>query len=283
MDPSPARTAALTGATLVAFAANSLLCRAALAPGLVDAVSFTGIRLACGAAALAVVARVVAGPPARAGSWLSALGLWAYAYAFSLAYVRIGAGVGALILFGAVQVTMIGWGLVRGERPRALEIVGVALALGGLVLLALPGVRGGVDPLGAALMAVAGVAWGVYSLRGRQAQRPIAANADNFLRSLVPAAAVGVACAGRAHLTWHGAALAATSGAVTSGLGYCMWYAALRGLSATRAAIVQLPVPVLSAAGAVLLLGESVTGRMVGAAAAILGGTAVAILAKVRA
>jgi drug/metabolite transporter (DMT)-like permease len=278
MESTPRRTAALTGATLIAFAANSLLCRAALGPDSLDAVSFTGIRLACGAAVLAVIS----GLPRGEGSWVSALSLVGYAYAFSLAYVRIGAGIGALILFGSVQVTMIGWGLARGERPRLLEVVGLFLALGGLAALALPGAHD-VDPVGAALMGVAGVGWGIYSLRGRGAAQPIATNAGNFARSLVPAAAIGLACAGRAHVSVRGAALAATSGALTSGLGYCLWYAALRGLTATRAAIVQLPVPVISAAGAVLILGEAVTGRMVGAAAAILGGVALAILARVRA
>src|SRR5262249_33832659 len=152
---------------------------------------------------------------------------------------------GALILFGSVQVTMIGWGLVRGERPRLLEVAGLLLALGGLAALALPGAHD-LDLLGAALMVLAGAGWGGYSLRRRGAEQPIAANAGNFVRSLVPAAAIGLACASRAHVSLRGAALAATSGAVTSGLGYCLWYAALRGLTATRAAIVQLPVPVIS-------------------------------------
>jgi drug/metabolite transporter (DMT)-like permease len=283
VQPSASRTAGLTGAALVAFAANSLLCRAALAPRLVDAVSFTGIRLASGAVALAIVARVGAGRSSgpREGSWVSALGLAAYAYAFSFAYLRIGATIGSLVLFGAVQLTMIGWGMVRGERPRPGEIVGLVLAFGGLVALTLPGAHG-VDVPGAVLMAAAGAAWGVYSMRGRGARRPIAANADNFLRCLPIVAVLALAFAGRAQIEWRGAALAAASGAVASGIGYSIWYAALPGLRATRAAIVQLAVPVLAAVGAVVLLGETLSVRLVGAGAAILGGVAVAVLGRAR-
>jgi len=274
----------LTGGALVAFAANSLLCRAALAPRLVDAVSFTGIRLASGAVALAVLARLGAGGRAsepREGSWASALALVAYAYTFSLAYFRIGATIGALVLFGAVQLTMIGWGIARGERPGPWEIVGLALALGGLVALTLPGAHS-VDVPGALLMAAAGASWGVYSLRGRGAKRPVAANADNFLRCLPVVVVLAVAFAGQAKVEWRGVVLAAVSGAVTSGIGYVIWYAALPGLRATSAAIVQLAVPVIAAGGAVVILGEALSTRLVGAGAAILGGVAIAVLGRAR-
>lgn len=284
MPPSAARTAALTGGALVAFAANSLLCRAALAPRLVDAVSFTGIRLASGAVALGLLARVGAGERAgepREGSWASALALAAYAYTFSLAYLRIGATIGSLVLFGAVQLTMIGWGVARGERPGPFEVVGLLLAFGGLVALTLPGAHA-VDVPGAVLMAVAGASWGVYSLRGRGARRPLAANADNFLRCLPFVVVLAVAFAAQAKVDWRGAALAAVSGAVTSGIGYAIWYAALPGLRATSAAIVQLAVPVIAAGGAVVLLGEALSIRLVGAGAAILGGVAIAVLGRAR-
>ncbi len=284
MSPSAPRTAALTGGALVAFAANSLLCRAALAPRLVDAVSFTGIRLASGAVALGLLARIGAAGRAsepREGSWISALALVAYAYTFSFAYFRIAATIGALVLFGSVQLTMIGWGIARGERPGPFEIVGLVLAFGGLVALTLPGAHA-VDVPGAVLMAVAGASWGVYSLRGRGAKRPLAANADNFLRCLPFVAVLGVAFVAQASVDWRGAALAAVSGAVTSGIGYAIWYAALPGLSATSAAVVQLAVPVIAAAGAVVLLGEALSMRLVGAGAAILGGVAIAVLGRAR-
>ena len=280
MPPSAPRTAALTGGALVAFAANSLLCRAALAPRLVDAVSFTGIRLASGAAALAVLARLGAGGRAREpreGSWASALALVAYAYTFSLAYFRIGATIGALVLFGAVQLTMIGWGIARGERPGPFEIVGLVLAFGGLVALTLPGAHS-VDVPGAVLMAVAGASWGVYSLRGRGAKRPIMATAGNFLRCLPFSVALGaIAVAATAELTTRGVVLAIVSGAVTSGLGYCLWYAVLPSLGAARAAIVQLSVPVIAAVGAILLLDEPLRRHVAIGGAIILGGLALAL------
>src|SRR5229473_7406150 len=160
------RTLLLTLLALIGFAANSLLCRRALGLGLIDPASFTSVRLLSGAAALALILALRGGSPVAGGSWVSALALFAYAAAFSFAYVRIGAAVGALLLFGAVQATMLGWGLFRGERPRAAEWAGLAVALTGLVALVARGLSAP-DPIGAALMITAGVAWGVYSLRGR--------------------------------------------------------------------------------------------------------------------
>jgi drug/metabolite transporter (DMT)-like permease len=290
---SPLALAALCAAALVGFAANSLLCRAALGARSIDAASFTGIRLGSGALVLWLIVRLAAAPSPSisagagsagvrgAGSWGSAAALFLYAAAFSFSYLRLTAATGALILFTAVQATMIAAGIRRGERPRALEWLGFAAAAGGLVALTLPGLAAP-DPLGAALMAAAGVAWGRYSLRGRGAARPLAATADNFLRSLAFAAPLAAVIALDGHVTARGAGLAIASGAVASGVGYSLWYAALPRLAATRAAIIQLSVPVLAAAGAAALLGEPITPRLAGAAAAIVGGIALAIAAKQR-
>jgi drug/metabolite transporter (DMT)-like permease len=272
------RIAALTAAALIGFAANSILCRLALGTHEIDAASFTGIRLLSGAVALAILAWATR-PPGEArvgGSWASAAALFAYAAAFSYAYLRLEAGAGALILFGAVQVTMIGWGWLRGERPGHLEWIGLAVALVGLVALTLPGLAAP-DPAGAGLMALAGVAWGVYSLRGRSGPRALAATAGNFARSLPLAIALVVAAAASLQISFKGALLAAISGSLASGVGYSLWYAALPGLAATRAAVVQLAVPVLAAVGGVALLGESPSLRLAGAGLAILGGVALTL------
>ena len=266
-------------AALVGFAANSLLCRAALGDGSIDAVSFTAIRIASGALVLVALAR---GAMRGAGSWGSAFALFAYAAAFSIAYLRLDAAAGALVLFATVQATMIGIGVARGERPGALEWVGLGIAATGLVVLFAPGLAAP-DPLGAMLMTAAGVAWGIYSIRGRGAVRPLAATADNFLRA-VPMAAlllVAIPLAG-GHVTLEGALLAACSGAIASGLGYSLWYTALPHLPAVRAAIVQLSVPVLATAGAVIALGETLAPQFVAATAAIIGGILLALVAKRR-
>jgi drug/metabolite transporter (DMT)-like permease len=274
---------ALCSAALVGFAANSLLCRSALGAGSIDAASFTAIRLGSGAVVLFALARRGSNAGASAaGSWLSGVALFAYAAAFSFAYLRLTTATGALVLFATVQATMIGWGVFHGDRPRALEWLGIAIAAGGLVALTLPGLAAP-DPIGGVLMAAAGIAWGAYSLRGRGASRPLAATADNFVRTLPFAALLLLAiplAGGR--VTAEGAGLAAASGAIASGLGYSLWYAALPHLAPVRAAIVQLAVPVVAAAGGALLLGELVTVRLVGATAAILGGIALALLAKRR-
>ncbi len=269
----------LCGAALVGFAANSLLCRAALGAQLIDAASFTAIRLGSGALVLAVLAWRAP----RAGSWASAGALFAYAAAFSFAYLRLTTATGALILFATVQATMIVWGVVRGERPRVLEWLGLAIAAAGLVTLTFPGLAAP-DPLGAGLMAAAGLAWGIYSLRGRGAANPLTVTADNFARA-VPFAALlllVIPLSDTGNVTPRGALLAAGSGAIASGIGYTLWYAALPHLPATRAAIVQLSVPVLAALGGVVVLGEVVSVRLAGATLAILGGVALALLARQR-
>jgi drug/metabolite transporter (DMT)-like permease len=383
---SAPRLAALTIAALFGFAANSLLCRAAIGAREIDPATFTAIRLLAGALVLAVLARIASATSANPtstnptstnptstnptstnptstnptstnmmarGSWISALALFVYAAAFSFAYVRLTTATGALLLFASVQLSMIGAGIARGERPRGIEWLGHATAIGGLVALASPGLEAP-DPVGAVLMAIAGAAWGVYSLRGRGAKNPLAVTADNFART-VPMALVlvviaagvalllvdagsassgvdGVGSAGAAgggidgagsgagdgagsgaggagsgagdragsgagatgdlngematsailYTSVFGVMLAVASGAIASGVGYSLWYAALPSLPATRAAVVQLSVPAIAAAGGVVVLGEAMTMRFVVCAATILGGVAIAILGRRR-
>ena len=277
---------ALTLVALVAFAANSLLCRKALGGGLIDPTAFTTIRLVSGALVLAAFSSAIGarGGATRTGiggSWRSAAALFAYALAFSWAYVWLDAGMGALVLFGAVQATMIGAGIVGGERPRAGEWLGLAAAMGGLVYLVLPGLTAP-SPLGVALMALAGAAWGVYSLRGRGVVQAVRETSGNFVRAVPLAAAAFVAPWGAFTATWRGVLLAVASGALASGLGYVIWYRALRELTATTAAIVQLLVPVLAALGGVVLLGEIVAQRLPVAGLLILGGVLTAILSRRR-
>jgi drug/metabolite transporter (DMT)-like permease len=275
---SRAAVVALTTLAMAAFASNSLLTRAALAPGRIDAASFTLVRLASGAAVLLAITR-----GRRAGAGLAGpLALFAYAAPFSFAYLRIGAAVGALVLFGVVQVSMIGWGLRMGERPGARVSAGLALASSGLLVLLLPAATRP-DALGLALMALAGAAWGAYSLLGRGLRDPIAANARSFALAvplaLAPLAA-GLA-AGSLRASPAGLALAAASGGLTSGLGYAVWYPALSGLAASQAAVVQLSVPVLAAVGAVLLLGERVGPGLLVSGVLVLGGVGLALGARV--
>ena len=279
---SRSRLVLLTAAAMLGFAANSLLCRAALRTGAIDAATFTAIRLATGAIVLAAIvgARDGIGALRGEGTWLSSLALTAYAVAFSYAYLKIGAAAGALILFGSVQLTMIAGGLLRGERPGPQQWLGWLVAIAGLVVINAPGLDPP-PPLGAALMVTAGVAWGVYSLRGRGVTRPLVATAGNFVRSLPLAALlVAVAFATTAHVSVEGVLLAAASGGVASGLGYSLWYAAVPSLGATRAAVVQLSVPVITAAAAITLLGEPLRSTLALGGAAIVGGLAVALTAR---
>lgn len=277
---TPFRTSVLTATAMVAFAANSILTRAALDAEAIDAASFTLVRLGSGALMLTLLARRSAVHPG-AGSWGSAFALFAYAALFSFAYLRLGAGLGALVLFGAVQATMIAWGVVQGERPRALEWAGIALALGGLAWLALPGSSGG-SAGDVALMLLAGAAWGVYSLRGRSATQPLAATAQNFAKSTAFALVLQVAWLGQTHASARGLLLAVLSGTLASGLGYAIWYSALPGLRASQAAVVQLSVPVIAAVAAVLMLGESLGLRWLACACAILGGIALVLRSRSR-
>jgi drug/metabolite transporter (DMT)-like permease len=269
----------LTLLTMIAFAANSILCRLALKTTPIDPATFTLIRLVAGAATLWLIVRVRTGANVHAGSWASAFSLFAYAAAFSFAYLSLSAGTGALILFGSVQATMILYGLLRGERFTPLQALGLLLALGGLAALLLPGVTAP-DWAGAILMTVAGIAWGAYSLMGRASTRPIETTAGNFLRASAFGALLGLASLGLFAWDAHGAGLAVLSGAVASGLGYAIWYTVLPALRATQAATVQLSVPVIAAIGGVLLLGERLSLRLVLCSVAILGGIALVLHAR---
>jgi drug/metabolite transporter (DMT)-like permease len=275
------RTAVLTICALIAFAANSVLCRIALGNATIDAASFTAIRLISGAALLfGIVGLTAPGRPRESeGGWPSALMLFAYAICFSFAYMKLGAGTGALILFGCVQATMISVALRGGERPHYLEWTGLLIALGGLFYLVMPGLTAP-PPVGAGLMAVAGIAWGAYSLRGKGSKNALGDTAGNFIKAVPFAVAASFVAFSQTQLTTRGAMLAVASGAVASGLGYVIWYAALRDLSATRAATVQLAVPALAAAGGVAFLAERVSFRLVVSAVLILGGVGLAILRR---
>ena len=267
---------------MFAFAANSLLCRLALQHSGIDPASFATLRLVAGALMLAAIIRLKPGAaaPVRA-DWLAAAMLWAYAACFAFAYVTLTAGTGALILFGAVQLTMFSAGLYAGERFAPVAWVGLALALAGFVWLVSPGIEAPA-PLGAALMAFAGIAWGIYSLRGRKVPDPLAATAGNFLRAAPMAIGLSALLVSQVDVKASGAVLAVASGAVTSGIGYVVWYAALRGLSAMRAATVQLAVPPVAAFGGVLFLSEAITLRLGGATLAILGGVALVLMTRSR-
>jgi drug/metabolite transporter (DMT)-like permease len=270
----------LTAIAMLAFAANSLLCRLALGAGLIDAASFTGVRVLSGAVMLGLIIL----PRYRSHGcprieWRSVVTLFAYMICFSIAYLSLAAGTGALILFGAVQLTMFIVALRAGEPFSKLSWVGLVLAISGLVYLVFPGVTAP-DPAGAVLMTVAGVAWGFYSLFGRSATDPMESTAYNFIYSVPLAVITSLLFIGNYHLTLTGAALAVASGAIASGLGYFIWYAALPGLTAIRAATVQLSVPVIAAFGGALLLDESVTVRLLLASITTLGGIAIVLSQK---
>ena len=277
--PTRATTALLTVAALIAFAGNSLLCRLALTRTSIDAASFTTIRIASGAMALLLIVRLRPGPRHTGGSWPSALALMVYAAGFSFAYVRLTAGTGALLLFGAVQATMITVGVIRGERLSPLQTCGLLLAYAGLVDLVLPGITAP-PVISAALMISAGIAWGVYSLRAKGAGDPTAVTAGNFVRAVPMALLVSVLALSIRSVNAAGAMFAITSGALASGVGYAVWYTALRDLRATTAATVQLSVPVIAAIGGITLLHEPLTSRLLLSAAAILGGVALVVLTR---
>jgi len=271
------RLIVVTALAMLAFAGNSLLCRVALRDTGIDAASFTSIRLASGALVLAMIVAARRGHPMAAGSWKAAACLFGYAAAFSFAYRQLSAATGALLLFGAVQTAMLAWGLATGERLRALQIGGLVVAVGGLVYMLLPGLSA--PPIeGAAFMIAAGIAWAGYSLLGRGTTDPVNATAGNFIRSVPFAAALSLAVASGTSLDRTGALYAVASGAVTSGLGYVLWYAALPSLKAASAAVIQLSVPAIAALGGVVLLAEPLSSRLVIASVTILGGIALTIL-----
>lgn len=272
-----------TAFALVAFAFNSILCRMALRGGEADAAGFTLVRLVSGAVMLAAISYFVSrnGSNLRRGNWTSAFFLFAYAICFSFAYLGLTAGTGALILFGSVQFTMIAVALIRGERPGLVEWAGLLTALCGLVYLVFPGLAS--PPLfSSALMSAAGIAWGFYTLRGKGSPDPLADTTGNFVRSVPMIALACLPFLSQVNLSNRGVILAILSGAAASGIGYSVWYAALTHLSSTRAAVLQLSVPVIAAVGGVVFLAETATVRLLIATALILGGIGLTIAGRVK-
>ncbi len=277
-----ARTLLLTAVAMVAFAGNSLLCRAALRDSQIDPTSFTALRLLAGALVLWLLLYLRKRPSVVSGNWYGALALFVYAAAFSYAYLHLDAGAGALLLFGAVQLSMITWGLFRGERLHRMQVAGLLLAVSGVVALLLPGTS--TPSLSASLlMMLAGIAWGAYSLLGKGTPDPLAATAGSFIRSLPIMAVLCLLALDGLEWDRAGVIYALLSGGLTSGIGYAIWYAALPGLAAIQAASVQLSVPLLTALAGSLLLGETLTGTLLAAGLAILGGIALVLRFKQRA
>lgn len=277
-------TLVLTAVAMLAFAANSLLAREALGTLSIEAAGYTAIRLVSGGLVLYALTRWAGPSSARrgdglSGDWLAAAALFVYAIAFSAAYLSLGAATGALILFSSVQSSMLAYGLARGDRPSLREVIGFAVAFSAFLYLVLPG-AGRPDPVGSLLMIVSGVAWAVYTLRGRGSRDPLAETAGNFVRaSVFCVPLVGFALLYE-NASLSGIVLALASGIVASGLGYSIWYRALRGLTTFRAALIQLSVPVIAAAGAILFLSERLTLHFVVAGTCVLGGIGFALLAK---
>jgi drug/metabolite transporter (DMT)-like permease len=278
---SIARPVIYTSVAMLAFAGNSIICRLALRDGAIDPATFTSVRLLAGAITLLLVFAITRRDTSLRshGSWLSALVLFLYAIAFSYAYITLSAGAGALILFAFVQATMIALALWSGDRPGAPEWLGWLLAFAGVIWLVLPGVEA--PPAGGALlMALSGIAWGVYSIRGRKESDALGSTTSNFLLSVVFVMALALATFAEAQISLRGIALAVVSGALTSGIGYVIWYAALDYLSAMQAALVQLSVPAIAALGGVLLLAEPVSMRLLVSSALVLGGISMALMHK---
>ncbi|MEY2577246.1 MAG: hypothetical protein QOI49_70 [Verrucomicrobiota bacterium] len=276
---SRSRVFLFTALAMIAFAGNSLLCRVALKQTQIDAATFTLIRIVSGALCLGIIMQIRQGTLRNAGSWLSALALFGYAALFSFAYLRLTAGTGTLLLFGAVQATMISWALKKGERLRTGQIVGLFLALAGLVALMFPGLTA--PPLGAAvLMLGAGISWGIYSLRGKGGGDPLRATAGNFLRAVPLSVLLSLVALRSWNFDRTGIGYAVVSGALASGIGYAIWYTALPALKSSGAGTVQLSVPVLATAGGIALLGESITLRFVIASIAVLGGIALVLIER---
>lgn len=275
------RAIVYTSITMLAFAGNSILCRMALKEGTIDPASFTSIRLFAGSVALLLIVRFTSKNKSirEHGGWKSALMLFLYAICFSYAYISLSAGAGALILFGFVQGTMIAMALRAGDRPNIAEWLGWLLAFGGLVWLLLPGIEAP-PAVGAALMALAGIAWGVYSIRGKNESNPLVSTCSNFVYSIAFVTIVTAITFAHANMTNRGIALAVISGGITSGVGYVIWYAALSYLSAMQAALVQLSVPAIAAVGGAIILAEAISVRLLVSGALILGGISLALVQK---
>lgn len=273
------RVMIVTTLAMLAFAGNSLLNRLALLDTDIDAATFTSIRLLSGAAMLWLISTRKNSPQHTEGNWPSALALFVYAAGFSFAYINLSAATGALLLFAAVQTTMLGYGLCQGERLTTIQWLGFSLAIGGLLGLLLPGLSA--PPLlGSLLMLAAGIAWGIYSIRGKTVVDPVLATTGNFLRAVPFSLVLSFLMFGSFSLDWTGVGYAVLSGAIASGIGYVMWYSVLPALQATTAATVQLSVPVLAAIGGGFFLGESISIRLFLASAAILGGIALVLSKK---
>lgn len=271
------RIAILTALAMIAFAANSVLARLAFATAAAEPLSYTGIRLGSGAIILAAIGLARTGrTSAVGGSWRAAGALFGYAFAFSVAYILLGAGTGALILFASVQIGMIGWAIFKGDRPYAFEWTGLLVALVAFAFLVSPGLVAP-HPLGTLLMVVAGLCWAAYTLLGRGSQSPLIDTAGNFIRLLPVSAVLLLGALVTTRIDPLAAGYAMLSGAIASGLGYAIWYAALPSLQRTTAAIVQLSVPAIAALGGVILIGEALTPRLVIASIGILGGVAIAL------
>lgn len=275
------KAAALTIFALIAFAFNSILCRMALGPGEADAAGFSAVRLLSGAAMLAALLAANGKPRSvtAAGNWVSGFFLFAYVICFSFAYLGLTTGTGALLLFGSVQFTMVAAALYRGERPGGLEWAGLLIAIAGLVYLVFPGLAAP-PPANSMLMIAAGIAWGLYTLRGKGSKDPLADTAGNFVRAVPMALIAAVPFYSQINLSARGVMLAVFSGAIASGIGYAVWYAALKHHTATRAAALQLSVPVIAAAGGIVFLGETAGIRLALATALILGGIGITITGR---
>lgn len=288
-----------TALAMLAFAGNSVLCRLALEQGIIDPASFTSVRILSGALMLVVLLLLM--PQKRKpnneahpeqlhsslqqknlfrfahSTWSGGLALFFYAAGFSFAYITLPAGTGALILFATVQITMLSSALLTGSRLAMAQWIGFVMALLGLVFLLLPGISS--PPLfGSVLMMIAGISWGIYSILGKSVINPTRATTENFIRAILPALLLSLLFMNDLSLTTHGVLLAITSGALTSGIGYAIWYAVLPHLKAESSASLQLTVPVIATMGGVIWLGETVTLRLVLASAAILGGVAMVVL-----
>jgi len=274
---------AATTLAMIAFAANSVLCRLALDQHKIDAASFSSIRLLSGAAVLVLITAFLRPGEklSSGGGWLSALLLLSYAISFSFAYLKLGTGTGALILFGAVQITMLSAAIIAGERPAFFEWTGFILGIGGLAYLVLPGLYAP-SIAGSMLMIVSGISWGIYSLRGAKTNSPLVETRGNFLRTAPFAICLALIAFPFSMVSKEGVLYAVMSGAIASGLGYVVWYFALGRLLSSQAAIVQLSVPVIAAVGGVLFLSEQVTMRLVIAAIMTLGGISLPILGRAR-
>ncbi|MCF6195692.1 MAG: DMT family transporter [Emcibacter sp.] len=279
--PSVVKTAALTTFALVAFAGNSVLCRLALGGDSIDAASFSSIRLLSGILMLALILALSRpkGKKRSTGSWSASFMLFLYATTFSFAYVSLDTGIGALILFGAVQITMIMISLIKGTRLHVSEWLGVILAFSGFIYLVMPGLTAP-SLTGFLLMATAGIAWGIYTVKGQASQNPVSDTTYNFLRTLPLVLILVMVTFPHARLSNAGILLAVLSGAVTSGIGYAVWYMALRDLSISKAAVVQLCVPIIAAAGGILFAHETIPQRMLLASVMILGGILMVIMRK---